>query len=310
MARDHDRTFWGEAFAIRGSITPEVLPRVAAFGAIACVFVAIHHLWEDCFSVAPFEAAGAVLGLLLVLRINAGYERWWEARKLWGSIVNASRNLAVTALSQGPEDPGWRDRVVRWTAAFAHAARASLRGERALPEVAALLGDDAAARVAEADHMPSFVAGRIGDDLRAACDRLGMDRFVYLRLDAERAQLIEAIGGCERILKTPPPEVTSILIRRFVVLFLATIPLAQVHKIGWLTPIVTMLVSYPILALDQAGVELQNPFSTSHLSHLPLDEITRTIERNLLAQLDGGRAATPEGDGRPHAEAAGPRVAP
>src|SRR5687768_9932275 len=116
------RSFWREAFAWHGSITPLVIPYVLAFGLIATAICGLALLGERLFRVkigleiAPFELAGAALGLLLILRTNAGYDRWWEARKLWGGIVNQSRNLVIGALSYGPADPVWRRRFVSWAA--------------------------------------------------------------------------------------------------------------------------------------------------------------------------------------------------
>ena len=293
MVVQEPRGFWREAVALHGSITPRVLPHVFLFGAIAALICLVAGLIEARFqlrigmAVAPYEVAGAALGLLLVLRTNAGYDRWWEARKLWGGIVNQSRNLAITALAYGPRDPAWREQLVRWAAAFPHAARRSLRGERQLPEVAALVGAPAAAAVAAADHMPGFVALTLGGLLQTACDRLGMTGFAFLQADRERALLIDHIGACERILKTPLPKVYAIKIRRFIALFLVTLPFALLHKLAspWWIPVVTMLVAYPLVSLDQIGVELQNPFSADNLSHLPLDAICATIERNLLGVL-------------------------
>ncbi len=293
MAVQEPRGFWREAVAIHGSITPLVLPHVVAFGAMSALICLVADGIEARFriqiglEVAPYEVAGAALGLLLVLRTNAGYDRWWEGRKLWGGIVNQSRNLVITALSYGPRDPAWRDQLVRWTAAFPHVARHSLRGERHLPEVAALVGAPAAAAIAAADHMPSFVAFSLGGLLQTACDRQGMTGFAFIQADRERALLIDHIGACERILKTPLPGVYAIKIRRFIALFLLTLPFALLHKLEspWLIPLVTMLVAYPLVSLDQIGVELQNPFSAANLSHLPLDDISATIERNLLAIL-------------------------
>jgi ion channel-forming bestrophin family protein len=284
-------SFWIEAITIQGSATPLVLGRVAMFGVIALVVTAIdryEHLPNLGIDVAPYEVAGAALGLLLVLRTNAGYDRWWEARRLWGGIVNQSRNLAIAALAYGPDDPAWRDRFVRRVAAFAHVSRRSLRGERGLPEVAALLGPDEAARIAAAEHMPGAVARALGDDLRLACDRLGMDRFAFLQADRERAALIDHLGGCERILRTPLPRAYTIQIRRFILLFLGMLPFALLTKVGWLTPLITVLVAYPIFSLDHIGSELQDPFSIGRLNHLPLDDICATIEGNLLALLDPG----------------------
>ena len=238
-------------------------------------------------AVAPYEVAGAVLGLLLVLRTNAGYDRWWEARKLWGGIVNQSRNLATHGLAYGPADADWRRRFVAWTAAFGHAARGSLRGEPDCPEVAALLGADEARRVAAADHAPGYVALRLAGLLREATDAHGMDRVAFLQADRERALLIDHVGACERILKTPLPLAYSIKIRRFLVLFLVTLPFGLLDEVPshWLIPVITVLVAYPVVGLDQIGIELQNPFSKAKLNHLPLDDITATIERNVKGLL-------------------------
>jgi predicted membrane chloride channel (bestrophin family) len=98
MTSPHDlRNFWRQVFALRGSVTLQVLPRVLTFGAIAAAIWIINELTHEFdfhLAVAPYEVAGAVLGLLLVLRTNAGYDRWWEARKLWGGIVNQSMILS------------------------------------------------------------------------------------------------------------------------------------------------------------------------------------------------------------------------
>jgi putative membrane protein len=240
--------------------------------------------------IAPFEVAGAgaVLGVLLVFRTNAGYDRWWEARKLWGGIVNQSRNLAISALSYGPVGDGWKDNFVRWTAAFAHVARTSLRGEPVPPEVGALVGPRGADQIAAAGHCPSFVALKLGTLLREARDKSQLDGFTFLQLDRERATLIDHIGACERILKTPLAKVYSIKIRRFIALFLLTLPFALLSRTNsaWLIPVITMLVAYPLISLDQIGIELQNPFKASNLSHLPLDDISKTIEGNLLWLLE------------------------
>jgi ion channel-forming bestrophin family protein len=283
--------FWREAWAIEGSITPHVAGLVVAFGAYAAAVMAVAAYAEQAYGVeigvtiAPYEVAGAILGLLLVLRTNAGYDRWWEARRLWGGIVNQSRNLALTALAYGPRDPAWRDDMVRWTVAFAHAARRSLRGERELHEVAALLGPVAADTLAAADHPPSAAAAHLAALLRRAADAGELSGWAFQQADRERAALIDHVGGCERILKTPLPDVYAINIRRFLLLFLAALPFALLHKLepAGLTPVATMLVAYPLLSLDRIGAELQNPFSTGAVNHLPLDDICATIERNLLA---------------------------
>jgi putative membrane protein len=300
------RGFWRQAFAWQGSITPLVIPYVFAFGLIATTVCVLAWLMKRCqidvgLEIAPFEIAGAALGLLLILRTNAGYDRWWEARKLWGGIVNQSRNLGISALSYGPADAAWREEFIKWAAAFPHIARCSLRGEQPSAEVAALVGQDASDQIAASAHMPSFVALKLAGLLREACNRCDMDRFAFMQVDRERAALIDHIGACERILKTPLPLVYAIKIRRFIALFLLTLPFALLHRIenDWLVPIITMLVAYPLMSLDQIGIELQNPFAKANLSHLPLGDISATIEKNLLGLLEARPApienAHPEG---------------
>ena len=281
--------FWSEIFQIHESATPYVLWRTIVFGLLASVVTLVHSYpaFNLGIPVAPYEVLGVALGALLVLRTNAAYERWWEGRKLWGGIVNQCRNLAIQALSYGPDDPDWRRQIVGWIVSFAHVARHSLRAERHLPELDRLVGAVKAQRIASVEHMPTTVALVIGRLLREGADR-GMDRFAFVRAEEERAKLIDHMGGCERILKTPLPEAYSIEIRQFIFVFLLALPFGILLKVEWLTPIITMLVAFPILALDEIGVELQNPFSERRLNHLPLDQICEDLERNLTALLDHG----------------------
>ena len=288
-ALPEEKSFWIEAFSWRGAASGRVLPTAIAFGAFATVVYLVYVLGHAnlAIEVGPHEVGGVLLSLLLVVRGNAGYDRWWEARKLWGGIVNQTRNLALAALANGPADKSWREQVVRWTIAFAYAAKARLRGETPIPELSRVLGDDETAHVQEAEHPPAYVALQLDRLLRDACERGGMDRFAFLQAQRERSALIDHLGGCERIRSAPLPNVYSIAIRRFIVVYLATLPFALLHKFEeeWLAPLVTFLIAYPVLALDQIGLELQRPFSTRSLNHLPLDELCHTINDNLLALL-------------------------
>lgn len=279
--------FWSEIVQIEGSATPYVFVRTLVFGAIALVITTVEELTVQPISVplTPYEVLGVALGALLVLRTNAGYERWWEARKLWGGIVNQCRNLVILAMAHGPNDPDWRRRFVGWTAAFAHITRRSLRGERTLPELEPLIGRVQAGRIASVVHMPSAAAVAIESLLREALESREMDRFAFLRAQEERSRLVDYLGSCERILKSPLPTAYSIEIHQFVFVFLVSLPFGILERAGWLTPLVTMLVAFPILALDDIGVELQNPFSTANLNHLPLDQICQDLERNLCSLL-------------------------
>jgi putative membrane protein len=257
---------------------------VLVFTLFAAIVWQFFHLYEfhSGMAVAPYEIIGVVLALLLVQRTNAGYDRWYEGRKLWGGIVNQSRNLGLIGAVYGPQNAQWQSKFARWIVSFSHVCRHSLRDEDSLDDLTRLLGKDEVARLAAASHMPSYIAGKIAGMMHAAVNAGTMDRFAFLQGEHERALLIDHIGACERIIRTPLAEVFSIKIRRFLFLYLTMLPIAIVDKVGIGTPLVVLLVAYPLLSLDQIGIELQNPFDKGRLSHLPLDEISQKIEGNVL----------------------------
>jgi putative membrane protein len=276
--------FWHEVFKWHGSVTPYVCVRVIVFCSIS---TAVHALVEwtgvqTGLGVAPYEIVGVVLALLLVTRTNAGYDRWYEARKLWGGIVNQSRNLATIGAVYGPQNRDWQVEYASWVSAFPYACIRKLRSDEQWQELERLLGKEQASQVAAAPHGPLYVAAKIAQMLNDAMRSGQFDRFAFIQAEHERATLIDHIGGCERIMKTPLARVFSIKIRRFLFLYLVALPIAIVDKTGVMTPIIVLLVAYPLLSLDQIGMELQNPFDTSRLSHLPLDEIANTIEHNVM----------------------------
>lgn len=293
--------FWRHAFAIQGSVTPRVLTNVLFFGLVSALVCFVSALVGHFFhikmalAILPFEMIGGALGVVLVIRTNSGYERWWEARKLWGGIVNQCRNLAISSLSFGPRDPEWRKRLVSWIAVFPYAAAATLRrSELPLKMAEEFLDSESCHKLSAAEHMPSYVAYALAELLRDARERGQMDGYAFMQADRERALLIDHVGGCERILKTPLALAYSIKIRRFIAMFLLSLPFALLDSLSpWLVPLVTMLVAYPLLSMDQLGAEFQNPFKTKYLSHLPLDDISATIARNVMALqiLDADLAA-------------------
>jgi putative membrane protein len=285
------RNVWSEAFSWHGAASRRVLPSTLIFAAFATIIYLL-YIYVDpnlTLEIGPHEVAGVLLGLLLVMRTNAGYERWWEARKLWGGIVNQTRNLGLLGLAHGPADARWRDQFIRWTVAFAWAAKARLRSETVVPELIPLLGEKETTRVQSAEHMPSYVALRIEELLRQACqEENGLDRFAFLQAERERAGLIDHLGACERIRSTPLASTYSITIHRFILFYLATLPFALLHKFDreWMAPLVSSVIAHPVLVLDQLGIELQQPFAVRSIDHLPLDAICRNLEKNLLALLE------------------------
>jgi len=280
------KSFIAAALAWRGSVTPIVLPRViwaSVFASlVSCIifFAPNFHI-----PITPFEYSGAVLALILVMRVNAGHDRWWEARKLWGSIVNQSRNLGIVIAAYGEADKTVTDRLLRLVAAWPHVMRESLRSEKSLREVETILGPELAADIRNAQHMPVYVGHLIAQGL-ASLRRYHMDPMAFHRAETERSALIDAIGACERIRNTRMPLALAIKTRRFLFLFLALLPFALIERVEFFTPLIMALASYPLFSLDEIGAELQNPFSPRNLSHLPLDGICDNIAKNVLALID------------------------
>ncbi len=294
--------FWQEVFSWQGRAAWRVLPTLVVLGGFA-TFVDLLYCYACpnlSIEVGPHEVAGVLLSLLLVVRTNAGYERWWEARKLWGGIVNQSRNLALVALVHGPAQERWRKGFLHWLTAFAWSANARLCDEKRTSQLASLMGEKEAGKIESAEHGPLYVSLKIEELLRQACEaKDGMDRFAFLQSQRERASLMDHLGGCERIRATPLARAYSVNIRRFIFVFLITLPFALLHKFetDWLAPVVTILVAYPVLMLDQLGIELQRPFSLHSLTALPLDNICRLIQTNLLSlQAEARRESQPEAD--------------
>ena len=277
------KSFTKTALAWRGSVTPRVLPRVFVVVLYSVLVVLLSKLFPKfSLPITPFEYSGAVLGLLLVMRVNQGLDRWWEARKIWGSIVNQSRNLAIIGYEYTLQKDSLTSEFLMWVASWPHIMRESLRKETKLIEPERLLGADTTQKIRAASHMPTYVGAKIArllTELRAR----GLDNYSFQRAERERAILIDDIGACERIRNTPMPFVLAIKTRRFIFLFLLLLPLALIDRTEWLTPLIVALAAYPLFSLDEIGAELQNPFSPRNLSHLPLTAICNTIEANVLS---------------------------
>lgn len=279
------RSFLKTALAWKGSVTPKILPRVGWVGIYSAALVWVMSLLPDYdFDLTPFEYTGAVLGLLLVARVNAGVDRWWEARKLWGSIVNQSRNLAIIGY-QNSDQGDLARKFLNWVAVWPHVMRGQLRDDRETKRYAKIVGARDAEKISKSQHRAVYVGFQIAQILKRLRKK-GLDDFSFHRADRERSMLIDAIGACERIRSTPIPFVLAIKTRRFIFLFLMLLPFALIAKVGWMTPFIVMLTSYPLFCLDQIGIELQNPFSLHNLSHLPLNTICQNIENNVLALPD------------------------
>ena len=275
------RSFLRNALAWKGTITPKILPRVFWTGAYsALIWLMMKSFPHAAVAITPFEYTGAVLGVLLVARVNAGMGRWWEARRVWGNIVNQSRNLATVVSQYSPGSQKTTVEILNWISVWPHIMRHHLRNEHEPSLYRKFINESDLNTLISSHHKPVHVSLKIAENL-AKLRQQGMDDFSFHRAERERSLLIDAIGSCERIQSTPIPFVLATKTRRFIFLFLLLLPLPLVDEVGYLTPLIMMLASYPLFCLDEIGIELQNPFSKSNLSHLPLVKICENISNNI-----------------------------
>lgn len=286
--RNEAPDFLRGALMWRGSVTPRIFPSLLLLTAYAALVAILDHFWRPLphLDVTPFEYTGAVLGLVLVFRTNAGHERWWEARKLWGGINNQCRNIVIGALNYGTHTQNWRHDIVKWVVIYPFAVKESLRGGDHFNEVNDLLDDHEISALSSAVSMPLFAADKIANLIEQARYRQEMSEMAFHVLEGQRILLVDYLGGCERILKTPMPLVYAIKARRFIFIFLLLLPFSLIEKTNFNSIFIFFLVAYPLLALDRIGIELQNPFSTKNLSHLPLDTTCNSIRTNCIALLN------------------------
>ncbi|MFO0905617.1 MAG: bestrophin family ion channel [Pirellulales bacterium] len=222
---------------------------------------------------------GLVLGLLLVFRTNTSYDRWWEARKLWGQLVNDSRNLAIKVATCVRTDEADKHRLGVYVSTFAWALKNNLQGGRPLQAHAPFR--DA---VEQPGHVPIFLAGRIYEHVERWRQTGKLDGFEFWVVDQHLMALMNVCGACERILKTPIAFSYLWFIRQAIAVYLATLPWGLVESFGYWSVPATMLLGYLLIGVELLAESIENPFGDS-IDDLSLEAICRTIERDVAEVL-------------------------
>lgn len=283
MIQYDPHSWFDHFFDIRGSLVKEIGLRVAVCGLWAAVVV-IYDFWVQpiAISLTLHSIVGVALGLLLVFRTNASYDRFWEGRKLWGGIVNETRNLIRGGKAHFDSDRDLLRRLVMWTAAFPWAVAHSLRGEASLGAMVDIVPDSEREAALGAQHPPLHVAQKMTNCLVEAKAKGYIADIVFTALDQNVQLLIDYLGGCERIRKTPLPFAYVVHLRRALVIYCFTLPFALVELFGWFAILDTILVAYIFFGIEEIGVEIEGPFGHD-ANDLPMEEISETIQENLYA---------------------------
>jgi ion channel-forming bestrophin family protein len=240
----------------------------------------------------PLSLFGSAIGIIVAFRNQSAYGRWWEARILWGSVVNNSRSWArqVTTgmLSLKGDDAAelkeTQRRMVYLQIAYVHALRQHLRKLEPWADLAPLLDERQLDALRGEKNVPLTIQEWMGQELLECQVREWIDALQWRAMDESLNDLADAQGGAERIKNTPMPKQYDYFPQLFVQIFCMLLPLALVTSMGWFTPLGSTLVGFIFLALDKIGRDLEDPFE-NNLFDVPLTSITTTIEINLRQLL-------------------------
>lgn len=225
---------------------------------------------------------GFAISMLLVFRTNTAYDRWWEGRKLWGSLVNNSRNFAMKLHAMLPED----DKAARAffrkiIPAYAYALHNHLHKEQTRVEL--FEDKDHHELVSDIDktkHIPNQLARQIYCELQKLYEQKKLTGEQMLFLNAEVQSFTDICGACERIKNTPIPYSYSVFIKKFIFFYIMTLPFGYVFQLGFYVIPVVAFVFYVLASLELIAEEIEDPFGGDE-NDVPTALLAKNINRHI-----------------------------
>ena len=222
---------------------------------------------------------GFVLSMLLVFRTNTAYDRWWEGRKLLGKMVNDSRNLAIKLHAILPEDDKEnRDFFKKYLCFFPHLLSRHLSKQSTKMELAQ---DQQHTEVEQLPHPPNALIWRIQNQVQKLYREGVITGDQLIILDSQLSGFLDVCGGCERIKNTPIPYSYSSFTKKFIVIYVITLPIAYAMSIGYMMTLLTVFVFYVLMSLEVLAEEIEEPFNNEE-NDRPMELIAQNIERNII----------------------------
>ena len=235
----------------------------------------------------PLPLLGAGVAVIIGMRNNTAYARWWEARTLWGSVVNSSRSLirANETLMPEKEAEDLRISIGIRQVAWAHALRAHLRREDPWVDLDRLLPESDLNYLHTVDNVPFALHMEIASEINQAQSRGYLDTIEVSSINTIMNDLSNAQGGMERIRNTPMPRQYTLFPRLFVAVYCIMLPFGIVPHMLWATPLGSTLVGIMFMALEASGRQLESPFERT-VHDVPMSSLTHTIETDLRQALN------------------------
>jgi ion channel-forming bestrophin family protein len=279
------RKWFKLAATIQGSVLPRIIIKVLCYGGFGLL---VSILYAAKMPVSAKALGGLipsiVLGLLLVFRTNTAYERFWEGRKIWGSIVNDIRNLSrliwVAIGENSPMDRQEKEQALNLLLAFAIATKLHLRSQLVDDSIARLISPLQFAKLQVSGNPPLEIAFWISDYLQLQHEQGQVSLYQMNQLQNILSGMVDMLGACERILRTPIPLAYAIHLKQLLLIYCVLLPFQIVEDLKWLTAPSMMLISFTLFGIEAIGVEIENPFGTDP-NDLPLDTICNTIQNNI-----------------------------
>jgi len=266
----------------KGDTIRKLLPIMLGIGVYSAVVAWLETSYWQLSAVSHVKnitvvhtLVGFVISMLLVFRTNTAYDRWWEGRRMWGALVNNSRNLAIkiAVMVKSPEDKAQFRRLIP---AFSHILSQHLRSE----DISHELFDDATLKSDHYKHKPNQIAKTIMDKINALYleGKITGDQLIVL--NAEMQSLLDICGACERIKNTPIPYSYSAFIKKFIFFYVMSLPFGYVFQLGYYVIPVVIFVFYVLASLELIAEEIEDPFGNDP-NDLPLDKIAENIRKNV-----------------------------
>ncbi|MBD2775739.1 bestrophin family protein [Iningainema tapete] len=278
-------------FRVEMVVFPVIIPWVIACGMYG-VFISLLYNsgYPVAFSDQTAVLTNAVLSfnigftLLLVFRTNTAHQRFWEGRERWGALVNTVRNLAqgiyITVKENSPQARIKKEAMARLVVAFAVAMKLHLRAKPLDNQLATLMSDIQYFKLKDTQHPPLQIAYWIREYLQEQYECNCLNVFQLSDLHKLVDDLIDILGGCERILRTPLPLIYTIKLRQLLLIFCLLLPLEIVSTLNWWTGLVMACVSFTLLSIEEIGSEIEEPFGCDP-NDLPLNMICNKIQQNV-----------------------------
>ena len=220
---------------------------------------------------------GFVLSLLLVFRTNTAYDRWWDGRKLWGKLVNDTRNFAVKINIILEDDRKSADQISRYLKYFPHFLAKHLSQESTR---LALDEDYSEIEKSLKNHGPTDLVVLLTHKLFQLKKAGKISDLEMLYLDTQLTGFLDVCGGCERIKNTPIPYSYSSFIKKFIILYVLALPIAYVINLGLFMIPLTVFVYYVLMSLELIAEEIEDPFNNDE-NDIPMETIAQNIEKNV-----------------------------